>query len=62
MRKLRRAAELAAEGKAGEEIAAELGESAATLYNRRRRYRGMDTDGTAVLERDLQTELTSHLG
>jgi putative transposase len=36
--KLRRADELAAEGKTGEEIAAELGVSAATLYNRRRAY------------------------
>ena len=34
VRKLRRADELAAEGKTGEEIAAELGVSAATLYNR----------------------------
>ena len=33
VRKLRRADELAAEGKTGEEIAAELGVSAATLYN-----------------------------
>ena len=32
VRKLRRADELAAEGKTGEEIAAELGVSAATLY------------------------------
>ena len=36
VRKLRRADELAAEGKSGEEIAAELGVSAATLYNWRR--------------------------
>src|SRR6185312_10958266 len=36
--KLRRADELAAEGKTGEEIAAELGVSAATLYKRRRAY------------------------
>ena len=43
MRKLRRADELAAEGKNGEEIAAELGVSAATLYNWRRAYGGMDT-------------------
>lgn len=33
MRKLRRADELAAGDKTGEEIAAELGVSAATLYN-----------------------------
>ena len=33
VRKLRRADELAAEGKTGEEIAAELGVSPATLYN-----------------------------
>jgi DNA-binding NarL/FixJ family response regulator len=32
-RKLRRADELTAEGKTGEEIAAELGVSPATLYN-----------------------------
>jgi len=44
VRKLRRADELAAEGKIGEEIAAELGVSAATLYNWRRAYGGMDTD------------------
>lgn len=42
VRKLRRADELAAEGKTGEEIAAELGVSAATLYNWRRTYGGMD--------------------
>jgi hypothetical protein len=40
---------LAAEGKTGEEIAAELGEPAATSYNRRRTYGGMDTDGTRRL-------------
>lgn len=33
VRKLRRADELSAQGKTGEEIAAELGVSAATLYN-----------------------------
>ena len=33
VRKLRRADELAAEGRTGEEIAAELNVSAATLYN-----------------------------
>lgn len=44
VRKLRRADELSAAGKTGEEIAAELQVSAATLYNRRRTYGGMDTD------------------
>ena len=44
MRKLRRADELAAEGKTGEEIAAELQVSPATLYNWRRTYGGLDTD------------------
>jgi hypothetical protein len=42
VRKLRRADDLAAEGKTGEEIAAELGVSAGTLYNWRRAYGGMD--------------------
>jgi transposase-like protein len=36
--------ELTAAGKTGEEIAAELGVSPATLYNWRRGYGGMDTD------------------
>lgn len=36
--KLRRADELAAEGKTGEEIADDLEVSAATLYNWRRQY------------------------
>ena len=40
VRKLRRADELAAEGKTGEEIAAELEVSPATLYNWRRTYVG----------------------
>ena len=40
VRKLRRADELAAEGKNGEEIAAALEVSAATLYNWRRQYGG----------------------
>src|SRR3954470_23355067 len=44
VRELRRADELTAEGKTGEEIAAELEVSAATLYNWRRAYGGMDTD------------------
>jgi transposase-like protein len=35
---------LAAEGKSGEQIAAELGVSPTTLYNWRRAYGGMDTD------------------
>ena len=49
MRKLRRADELAAEGKTGEEIAAELQVSPATLYNWRRTYGGMDTDAAKEL-------------
>ncbi len=44
VRKLRRADELAAAGSSGEQIAAELGVSAATLYNWRRAYGGMDLD------------------
>jgi transposase-like protein len=48
VRKLRRADELAAEG--SERIAAELGVSAATLYNWRRRYGGMDTDAAEELK------------
>ena len=48
--KLRRADELAAESKSGEEIAAELGVSAATLYNWRRTYGGMDTDAAKELK------------
>ena len=50
VRKLRRADELAAEGKTGEEIAAELGVSAATLYNWRRAYGGIDTDAARELK------------
>ncbi|HKI41770.1 MAG TPA: IS3 family transposase [Mycobacterium sp.] len=50
VRKLRRADELAAEGKTGEEIAAELAVSAATLYNWRRAYGGMDTDAAKELK------------
>ncbi|WP_420213934.1 IS3 family transposase [Mycolicibacterium phlei] len=50
VRKLRRADELAAEGRTGEEIAAELGVSAATLYNWRRTYGGMDTDAAKELK------------
>lgn len=50
VRKLRRADELTAAGKTGEEIAAELGVSAATLYNWRRAYGGMDTDAAEELK------------
>ncbi|HEY4795523.1 MAG TPA: IS3 family transposase [Mycobacterium sp.] len=50
VRKLRTADELAAAGKTGEEIAAELGVSAATLYNWRRAYGGMDTDAAKELK------------
>ena len=50
MRKLRRADELAAEGKTGEEIAAELQVSPATLYNWRRTYGGLDTDAAKELK------------
>ncbi|MCH9708581.1 MAG: transposase [Actinomycetia bacterium] len=50
VRKLRRADELAAEGKTGEEIAAELAVSPATLYNWRRTYGGMDTEAAKELK------------
>ncbi len=50
VRKLRRADELAAEGKTGEEIAADLEVSAATLYNWRRQYGGMDCDAAKELK------------
>jgi putative transposase len=50
VRKLRRADELTAAGKTGEEIAAELGVSPATLYNWRRTYGGMDTDAAKELK------------
>ncbi|MEN2513157.1 IS3 family transposase [Gordonia polyisoprenivorans] len=50
VRKLRRADELAAEGKTGEEIAADLEVSAATLYNWRRQYGGMDGDAAKELK------------
>ena len=50
MRKLRRADELAAAGASGEEIAADLQVSAATLYNWRRQYGGMDTDAARELK------------
>src|SRR6202007_1054116 len=50
VRKLRRADELAAAGKTNEEIAAELDVSAATLYNWRRAYGGMDLDAAKELK------------
>src|SRR5258705_10932398 len=50
VRKLRRADELAAEGKTGEEVAAELGVSPATLYNWRRAYGGVETDAAKKLK------------
>ena len=49
VRKLRRADELAAMGRTGEEIAAELEVSPATLYNWRRGYGGMDPDAAKEL-------------
>ena len=45
-----RADELAAEGKNGEEIAAALEVSAATLYNWCRQYSGMDADAARELK------------
>jgi transposase len=53
VRKLRRADELAAEGKSGEEVAAELEVSTATLYNWRRAYGGMDADAAKELKESL---------
>ena len=50
VRKLRRADELAASGKTNEEIAGELEVSAATLYNWRHTYGGMDIDGAKELK------------
>ena len=50
VRKLRRADELAATGRTGEEIAAELEVSPATLYNWRRSYGGMDPDAAKELQ------------
>lgn len=50
VRKLRRADELIAAGKTGEEAAAELGVSAATMYNWRRRYGGVDTNAAKELK------------
>lgn len=59
VRKLRRADELAAAGKTNEEIAAELEVSAATLYNWRRTYGGMDIDAAKELKelREQNTRL-----
>jgi putative transposase len=54
VRKLRRADELAAAGKTNEEIAAELEVSAATLYNWRRTYGGMDVDAAKELKELLE--------
>ena len=50
VRKLRRADELTAAGRTQEEIAGELEVSAATLYNWRRQYGGMDTDAAKELK------------
>ncbi|MGW4094111.1 transposase [Nocardia sp. NPDC004718] len=50
VRKLRRADELAAEGRSGEGNAAELKVSAATLYDWRRQYGGIDTDAARELK------------
>ncbi len=50
VRKLRRADELAASGNNGEQIAAELGVSPATLYNWRRMYGGMDVSAAKELK------------
>jgi putative transposase len=61
VRRLRRADELAAAGKTTEEeeIAAELEVSAATLYNWRRAYGGMDLDAAKELKelREQNTRL-----
>lgn len=59
VRKLRRADEPAAAGKSGEEIAGELEVSAATLYNWRRQYGGVDTDAAKELKelREQNTRL-----
>jgi putative transposase len=50
---------VATEGRNGGEIAAELGVPAATLYNWRRAYGGMDTDAAKELKelRDQNTRL-----
>lgn len=57
VRKLRRGDELAAAGKTQEEVAADLGVSAATLYNWRRQYGGMNTDSAKELK-DLREQNT----
>jgi transposase-like protein len=59
VRKLRRADELAAAGKTNEQIAAELEVSAATLYNWRRGYGGMDLTAAKELKelREQNTRL-----
>jgi putative transposase len=57
VRKLRRADELAAEGETGEQIAAALEVSAATLYNWRRSHGGMDVDAAKEL-RELREQNT----
>jgi len=57
VRKLRRADELAAAGSTGEQIAAELEVSAATLYNWRRQYGGLGVDGAKELK-DLKEQNT----
>jgi putative transposase len=49
--------ELTAAGKTGEEIAAELQVSSATLYNWRQAYGGMDTDAAKELK-ELREENT----
>jgi len=46
---------LAAAGRTGEEIAGELGVSAATLYNWRRAYGGLDVDAAREL-RELREQ------
>lgn len=50
IRKLRRADDLAAAGSTGEQIAAELEVSAATLYSWRRSHGGMDLDAAKELK------------
>jgi putative transposase len=50
VRKLRRADELAAGGMTGEQVAADLGISPATLYSWRRAYGGMDADAAKELK------------
>jgi putative transposase len=55
VRKLRQADELAAAGQTGEQVAAELGVSAATLYNWRRAYGGMDLEAAREL-RELREQ------